>query len=455
VHLKTPPTATEVKLECRVSASPHIVTYWRFKKKVVKSNDTKHLTYSESSEDGHKVKTSLIILNFGVDDYGKYYCISKNEVGTTEGAFTLYAPGAGRSRVATNEVWYGMLPPNITDQDNLCPPPEATACRECPTLSYPAGRGYPASYGSQVRNVTRIEGLKTAGLDNRTLACELSAVGKPVFNRDSSRRYGAWMRDAAPPSLPGADKYWYTHEKDTLRLFEYSNKYNFDRKMVTRNITLPERHQGNSHVVYNGSFYYHVQGKPDIVRFNLRQAEITSRLTLPLLAENASVYLYNSSYTYADFAVDENGLWVIYALPGDNLGVVKLRPDNLEVLQTWNISFIGNSHARGGDMIIVCGVLYGIESLTESTTKFSLALDMYTIQSIVHGDLTFTNPFRQTTMIGYNPRNKEIYSWDKGNQLTYPVKYIALDDGSSTEEPSLEARLAAPDHLITPATDDV
>ena len=53
----------------------------------------------------------------------------------------------------------------------------------------------------------------------------------------------------------------------------------------------------------------------------------------------------------------------------NNLGVVKLAP-NLSVMETWNISFTGDSHAKDGDMIIVCGVLYGIKSRTEINTKF-------------------------------------------------------------------------------------
>ena len=48
-------------------------------------------------------------------------------------------------------------------------------------------------------------------------------------------------------------------------------------------------------------------------------------------------------------------------------------------------------------------------------------------------ELPFTNPFRHTTMLGYNPRRDPrdgtgrpggfLYTWDGGNQLTYPVKY--------------------------------
>ena len=48
-------------------------------------------------------------------------------------------------------------------------------------------------------------------------------------------------------------------------------------------------------------------------------------------------------------------------------------------------------------------------------------------------ELPFTNPFRHTTMLGYNPRRDPrdstrrpggfLFTWDGGNQLTYPVKY--------------------------------
>lgn len=51
--------------------------------------------------------------------------------------------------------------------------------------------------------------------------------------------------------------------------------------------------------------------------------------------------------------------------------------------------------------------------------------------------------------------SQEIYSWDQGNQLTYPVKYNALDDGSATEEPSIEALMKAPDYVITESDENV
>jgi hypothetical protein len=80
-------------------------------------------------------------------------------------------------------------------------------------------------------------------------------------------------------------------------------------------------------------------------------------------------------------------------------------------------------------MFIACGVLYGIDSTSERNTKIRLALDLYTMK-LIDVSLSFTNPFRKTTTVGYNHKNKELYSWDRGNQLIYPVRY---HEGNQTE----------------------
>lgn len=80
-------------------------------------------------------------------------------------------------------------------------------------------------------------------------------------------------------------------------------------------------------------------------------------------------------------------------------------------------------------MFIACGVLYAIDSTSEKNTKIRLALDLYNLK-LIDVSLSFTNPFRKTTTVGYNHKNKELYSWDRGNQLIYPVRY---HEGNQTE----------------------
>ena len=97
-----------------------------------------------------------------------------------------------------------------------------------------------------------------------------------------------------------------------------------------------------------------------------------------------------------------------------------------------------------GDMFIICGVLYAVDSATTPKTQIRFALDLYTEKLLVK-ELDFTNPFNGTTTIGYNFDNKELYTWALGNQLTYPVRINAMGS-NQTADPSYEETSAAVGH---------
>lgn len=63
-------------------------------------------------------------------------------------------------------------------------------------------------------------------------------------------------------------------------------------------------------------------------------------------------------------------------------------------------------YSQVGEMFIVCGVLYAIDSVTERNTKILLALDLYRGYVLNDINLSFTNPFKNTTMALYNPETK-------------------------------------------------
>jgi Olfactomedin-like domain len=93
-------------------------------------------------------------------------------------------------------------------------------------------------------------------------------------------------------------------------------------------------------------------------------------------------------------------------------------------------------------MFIACGILYGVDSATERTTKIRLALDLYT-HNVLDADINFSNPFNNTSTIGFNSLTKDLYTWTMGNQLTYPVKINALGT-NKTEQPSFEDIIVPP-----------
>lgn len=101
-------------------------------------------------------------------------------------------------------------------------------------------------------------------------------------------------------------------------------------------------------------------------------------------------------------------------------------------------------HRQFGEMFIVCGNLYAIDSGTDKNTQIRYVVDLYK-GKLLNANLPFSNPFSYTTTVGYNPLTvvcmssiglrqsrsnqcsidslQELYSWDKGNALTYPIRY--------------------------------
>jgi len=96
--------------------------------------------------------------------------------------------------------------------------------------------------------------------------------------------------------------------------------------------------------------------------------------------------------------------------------VAKLSTDDMTVEKMWTLSV---QHHNYGNGFVVCGVLYLVRNTRVKTTQVDYAYDMYAEQQISGVRLSFTNPFEMNNMVAYNPSEKTIYSWDKGNQLVY------------------------------------
>ncbi|GLV40608.1 uncharacterized protein CBL_04410 [Carabus blaptoides fortunei] len=420
-------------LECEVEAFPEAVRYWERADGRLLEHSFKYRVDNSFERDGYKATMQLKIINVTAADFTRYHCISKNERGITKGEFTLYEidprlvtppPMIEGSGVAI----YGEQPPESKTLEDLCPPP---VCPECQKEKCPSpGVSYLELMG---KLIVRPFGNGTyPGLPNRYTDCVLYAVGKPVYHRYTEQAYGCWMRDSQPPSEAADEKFWVTTENSSYLLLEFANKAMFRKDTATKRYTLEHPFKGNSHVVYNGSFYYNSRDRPAIMKFDLATERYHS-LEVPLVATNGTNYLYTTEYNYMDFSVDENGLWVIYSMPlTNNTVVMKVKADSMDIQYMWNISI---NHHKVGEMFIVCGVLYGVDSITERNTKIRLALDLYK-NTPLDVNLPFTNPFRKTTMIGYNHRSKELYTWDKGNQLTYPIRYHEIGYNMSKEEKS-------------------
>ena len=209
--------------------------------------------------------------------------------------------------------------------------------------------------------------------------------------------------------------------------------YSLDKP--TRNYTLPLAFTGNDHVIYDGSFYYLNYPSESIVKYDLNtklstkkaihKNRIVKNSGLGLLAP---LYLPQQPDNYLDFVTDENGIWAVFGLAVDNNTVVmKFDPLDLNPQYMWNISL---NHHQMADTFIVCGVLYGVDHVEQRDTRIRFALDLYK-NKLLDVELPFSNPFKYTTSLGYNPRLNVRYISDFlsliiGNVLcsTYTHRYV-------------------------------
>lgn len=279
--------------------------------------------------------------------------------------------------------------------------------------------------------------------------CYLSQIGKAVFYGNYNETdIGCWMRDPKPVKQEDEKKYWVTRTHLQYLLEEFDSKENFRNKLVTQNYTLDHRFSGNAQAICSGSFYYSEEGTNKLVIFNL-DSKVSGFVDLqpnvrpfPYLPTPKSARhvrnhrlrrwrrdntnerrkLYKNQLNQMDIAVDENGIWVMY--PNMNSDVSNTIVTKIN--STGGIEFMWNltiDYNKVGDTFVVCGILYGLDSLTQFTTHISFAYDLY--QNVELSDLEqiqFTNPFNSTQYVGYNWRHQKLYTWDQGNILEYPLK---------------------------------
>ena len=109
----------------------------------------------------------------------------------------------------------------------------------------------------------------------------------------------------------------------------------------------------------------------------------------------------------------------VHSVESDDYGrlrLAKLSTDDMTVDKAWTLPV---HHRSFGNGFIVCGILYLVRDTRVKTTSIDYAYDIYAASPIDSVRLSFTNPFEMNNMIAYNPAERTIYSWDKGNQLVY------------------------------------
>ncbi|XP_060037844.1 adhesion G protein-coupled receptor L1 isoform X2 [Erinaceus europaeus] len=283
----------------------------------------------------------------------------------------------------------------------------------------------------------------------------LQKVLEPTSTHESEHQSGAWCKD---PLQAGDRIYvmpWVPYRTDTLT--EYASWEDYVAGRHTTTYRLPNRVDGTGFVVYDGAVFYNKERTRNIVKYDLR-----TRIKSGETVIGAANYHDTSPYRWGgktdiDLAVDESGLWVLYATEanGGRLVVSQLNPYTLRFEGTWDTGYDKRSASNA---FMVCGVLYVLRSVyvdddsEAAGNRVDYAFNTHAGRGEPLG-LAFPNPYQFVSSVDYNPRDNQLYVWNNYFVVRYGLEFGPPDPsaGPATAPPLSTTTTARPTPLTSTA----
>ncbi|KAI4889181.1 hypothetical protein NFI96_032656 [Prochilodus magdalenae] len=232
---------------------------------------------------------------------------------------------------------------------------------------------------------------------------------------------GMWTKDMG--SSLGKVYIFNSTGEDTL--YEFSSVRDFSSSQGTSAasaIQLPSAWGGMGHAVYNNHLYYIKHGEEiRLMKFDLQKSMVVDSAVFSA-KDQLPVYTLNPE-TYIDLAVDEEGLWAIYATKENenHVSLAKVDPKTLAIEQMWDTPC---QRENAEAAFVVCGTVYVVyNSKLPSRSRIQCVFD---VSDMVTNDdapiVYFPKRYGTHSSLKYSPMEQLLYAWDDGYQILYKLQ---------------------------------
>ncbi|XP_037630923.1 olfactomedin-like protein 3A [Sebastes umbrosus] len=231
---------------------------------------------------------------------------------------------------------------------------------------------------------------------------------------------GMWTRDTSR----GSGKIYIFNGTDEDTIHEFASVQDFARSLglsLSKNVKLPSAWRGTGHVVFNNHAYYINQVEEiTVVKYDMKNSSVTDSVVFPV-QDHVPVYGLTPE-TVMDLAVDEEGLWAIYATRQNEryISLAKMDVNSLDMEQMWDTN-CPRENAEAA--FVICSTLYVVYNTKQPGR--SRVQCVFDVNGMVTNDdaplIYFPKRYGAHSSVKYNPQEQLLYAWDDGYQILYKL----------------------------------
>lgn len=231
---------------------------------------------------------------------------------------------------------------------------------------------------------------------------------------------GTWTKDVGR----GSGKVYVFNGTDQDSVYQFSSAQDFTRSpgtSLSTSVKLPWAWKGTGLVVYNQHlFYIHQAEEIQLTKYDLANGSVSDSAIFSA-QDHVPVYGLNPE-TLMDLAVDEEGLWLVYATRENqrHISLAKMNARTLDMEQMWDTS-CPRENAEAA--FVICGTLYvAYNSQQPGRSRLQCVFDVNGMVSDEEAPLIyFPKRYGAHSSLKYNPREQLLYAWDDGYQILYKL----------------------------------